>query len=382
MPRASILYNPVAGASGAEAVARRAEQILRDVGYDCQLVPTRDREGARAIAREVRGKTDLLVVAGGDGSLREALDGLGAWRDRVRVALLPVGNANVAAHELGLCSTEDMPFEVLRHGEEARVDLAELEFAGRRETFIAVLGAGWDAITVGMIDRLRRTRLGRLWYRVWADSAYFLCGWIALLRMRSPRLRLYVDDEEVPGPFRALHVCNFRHYGKGMRVVPDAHALSGRLHFQARRRTDVFTLAWHLVCALRGWRSPAFISTYGEGEQIRVQSDGPIAIQLDGDAHPDLETFSVRVLPAAARVLVPVGWQGRGDDARGLLAPSRRSRGLRSCPSVAVAPAFDLPPAMRGLTRDPTPVGSRTRTDRMGTRSLPREPPRASGLEP
>jgi len=268
-------------------------------------IPTRDLSGATEIATEVADDVDLLVVVGGDGTLRQAIEGLGDARQRVRLGFLPVGNANVAAQELGIPLDAEQAIELLDEGETACIDLGVLRTGGSSRLFLAMIGIGWDAMAVHYVDRVRNSKLGRRWYRLWADSVYLICGLLALLR-RGPRaLEIEVDGEPLDPHFRAIHVSNFRTYGKAMCVTPDAHHQSGRLHYQARRRVAWPALALHLGAASLGRPAPGWISSYGDGSRIRIVSPTPIPLQVDGDAHPPIEELEVEILPGGVKIIVP-----------------------------------------------------------------------------
>ena len=305
MTRAVVVYNRLAGAGRGEDVAERAERALRDAGFEVERIPTRDRRGAAPVAREVAGRVDLLVVVGGDGSLREAVEGLGAERSRVTLGLLPLGNANVVAHELGIPLDPRAAVSVLLDGAPVEMDAAKVRAEAFETWFLAVVGLGWDAITVGIIDRIRRSRLGRIWYRLWADSVYAAAGLLAALRPGLRRIRLHVDGVAQETAYCAAYFCNLRTYGKGMAMAPDAHATSGLIHYQARKRWSLPFLAWHLWAALRGRRSPRFLSDYGCATRIEVRADVPVPVEIDGDYCGSMRSLELRVEPRAVRILAP-----------------------------------------------------------------------------
>lgn len=305
MGRAAVVYNPLAGAGRGEQVSQRAERALREAGFEVERLPTRDRRGAAPLAREVAGRVDLLVVAGGDGSLREVVDGLGAERSTVTIGLLPLGNANVVAHELGIPLDPDAAVRLLTGGVPVDMDVARVRSEGFEGWFLAVVGLGWDAMAVGLIDRIRNSRLGRIWYRLWADSVYAVAGLLASLRPSTGHLRLRVDGVAQETTYRAAYFCNLRSYGKNMAMAPDADASSGLIHYQVRKRRGLPFLVWHLLAALRGSHSPRFVSDYGAGKQIEVRADSPMPVEVDGDYRGTVRWLEIGIEPRAIRILAP-----------------------------------------------------------------------------
>ncbi len=305
--RAAVIFNPIAGAGRGSQVASAAVDKLKAGGWSAQTIATGGRGGARESAQELAEGVDLLVVAGGDGSLREAIEGLGDLRSRVLVGFLPIGNANVVAQELGIPLRAEAAVEVLVSGVPTTMDLGSVRFAGENQghCFLAVVGLGWDAQTVENLDRLRHSPLGRWWYRVWADSAYFGSGMLALTRAGAPRFRLRVDGGWREADYCGLHLSNLRTYAKGMAVTPDAHHRSGRIHYQARKRSAVHAVALHFAAAALRRRVPSWLSDYGDGCEFIVESDEPIPVQVDGDFKGSWSGLELTVLPNAVRILAP-----------------------------------------------------------------------------
>jgi diacylglycerol kinase family enzyme len=299
--RAAIIYNPVAGAGRAISITEQARGILSAQGFAVECVPTNRPGDAEPLARARASAIDLLGVAGGDGSIREAIAGLGEESRRVTVAILPCGNANVVARELGVPLDADGALEVLRSGTATPIDLGRIG----SEIFLAMVGIGWDARTVRHLGRFRRTRMGGWWYRLWADSAYVLAGLAAVFVWPLVRIRITADGRAVGPLYCAAQIANFRCYGKGWSMVPDAHRASGRLHFQARKRAGPFFILWQLFAARFRRRTPRFISDHGDGTRLVVQADRPFPVQVDGDDWGSFTRIEIEIEPGAARVLSP-----------------------------------------------------------------------------
>ncbi|MEE2673325.1 MAG: diacylglycerol kinase family protein [Myxococcota bacterium] len=301
MKRAAIICNPVAGSGQATAMTERAREILASDGVAVEHVATRGPGETESLVRTRAGSIDLLLVAGGDGSIREAIAGLGDDRRRVPVAILPCGNANVVARELGVPQDAEAALEVLRSGVGTPIDVGRIG----SELFLAMVGIGWDARAVHHLSRLRQTSLGRHWYRLWADSAYLVAGLAAAFDWPLGRVRITVDGQPAGPAYCALQVANFRNYGKGWAMVPDAHPLSARLHFQARKRAGPASILWQVLAAMSHRRAPHFISDHGDGKKLVVEADRPFAVQVDGDDRGSFTRVEIQIEPHAASILAP-----------------------------------------------------------------------------
>jgi len=206
MAKAAVIFNPISGSGLGEAASIAAENSLCRDGWQVERIPTCDRSGATRIARRVAEKVDLLVVAGGDGSIREAIGGLEQAAGHVKLGLVPVGNANVLARELGIPLAPDAAVAILSSETAVPVDLG----SANGELFLAMVGVGWDALTVRYLDRLRHSKWGRIWYRTWADSAYAAAGLAAAFQVRPPRFRLTRDGKMQTHRYCAALFCNVR----------------------------------------------------------------------------------------------------------------------------------------------------------------------------
>ena len=110
--------------------------------------------------------TDRIVIAGGDGTINDALQGLHA--DAPPLAILPVGTANVLAHELGLSRSAQELTRYLLHGRAEPVYPGQIN--GWR--FLSVASAGSDAQAVADLPRAAKRRWGKLAYLIYGVKSF------------------------------------------------------------------------------------------------------------------------------------------------------------------------------------------------------------------
>jgi diacylglycerol kinase (ATP) len=126
-----LIYNPRAGRilrSGGELI-RKTETALREAGHNLTLAPTTGPRTAGAIARaQIARGADLIVVAGGDGTINEALDGIAGAS--VPLGILPAGTANVLATEMKLGRDPAAAARKLHQWTPRSVAIGELRQAG------------------------------------------------------------------------------------------------------------------------------------------------------------------------------------------------------------------------------------------------------------
>jgi diacylglycerol kinase (ATP) len=186
--RALLILNPTAGTRTREG-ARRAVETLRALGVAVAVRETACRGDAeRYAASASRADFDVVVAAGGDGTINEVANGLG--RHSPPLAIVPLGTANVLASELGLPLRPEAAARVIAEAQPRPIYVGLAN--GRR--FLQMAGAGFDACVVEGVSAGLKRRLGKGAY-VWRTA-------VELGRYGFPQLRVELDG----GSFEAVSV--------------------------------------------------------------------------------------------------------------------------------------------------------------------------------
>lgn len=302
MQNASILYNPLSGRGDATEIARRVKTHCEQNGYKtAQLHRTEYPRHAVEIASSLSDSVERLIVIGGDGTLRQTIEGLGKESSRIQLGLIPTGNANVVARELNIPLQPDKAIELLSTGRSRGFDIGLVNDA----IFLCMVGIGYDAQVVAGVGTLRSTRIGRWIYQINGDLIYLLVGASCLLRPVYPKFRLLSDGKTFPDEYHAAIIANTRTYAKGWCMVPDAHPNDGLLHYQARKRGGLPYVAWSLWAASRAKKLPRSVSHYGSGKDFHIEFDRQINVQVDGDPWGATQSLHIRIAPAKFNMLCP-----------------------------------------------------------------------------
>jgi YegS/Rv2252/BmrU family lipid kinase len=296
-----VVANPVAGGGRARPAADALAARLASRGADTELHVTTGPGDAAAAAAAHEGRVDRFVVAGGDGTLNEVLNGLATpWR--TPLALLAQGTANLLARELGLPTDPEGIADVVLGGRVRRLDLATVRETppdsgapARARRFLLVASCGFDAQVVEVLARTRRGTLG-------------FAGWLApilraLATYRPPVLAVTVDAAQ---PFAAelVVVSNVRNYGGLFTVAERARPDSGHLDVVALERASRRNLVRAAVAARRGRLSRLPGVRYETGRSVAIRCAQPVPVEVDGEefgATPVAIDLEPRVVP----VLVP-----------------------------------------------------------------------------
>jgi diacylglycerol kinase (ATP) len=267
------------GASVARETLNEFAQIRRLVG---------------AAARSLR--YDVVVAAGGDGTIRAAAAGISGTD--VPLAIIPCGTANVLAQEIGLKATPELVCQMLRSGPQRTIACAR----ANDEPFLLMAGAGFDARVVGGLNHALKARIGK--------AAYTGPVLGALLRPLDT-LSITIDNRSFEASW--VVIANARHYAGRFVLAPRTGIHQRGLEavlFTARNRA---VLLGQLLSLLRG-RLDARAGRHGDVamypcSHVKISAPGPVPVQIDGDP------FGVTPLDAQA-----------GTDAIHLIVPASTLR--------------------------------------------------------
>ena len=181
-----IVFNPAAGRRRAQLLWRVLD-VMAENGVRLEIAETRHAGHATEIARQAAvAGVALVVAAGGDGTIAEVANGLSG--SPCRMGIIPLGTANVLAHELGLPFAPRAVAAALAFGRCRKVwpGIARNE-AGSR-LFVQMLGVGFDAQVVHRLSLKLKRAIGR--------GAYVAQTLRELGRYRFSTVRLRIDGKE------------------------------------------------------------------------------------------------------------------------------------------------------------------------------------------
>ena len=294
-----VLENPSAGRRGGRAFVEGVTRALLTGGHEVTAyVGAQPGDLARHVATLGADEFDVLLVAGGDGTLRSILNAserLPPWP----VGLIPVGTANLVAREtrvLGVRSAEDLARQI-PEAETWQVDLIEVRRPGHvPERAISSVGVGLDGEMVHAVMAIRGSAERSGGYAKWIRP------FLDLLRSYAfSDLEIELDGKRgIEAPLAVVQ--NARHYGGLFMLSPEAKLDSGKLDLvtvRARTRRDLLRLA---LRASTGRMHKDRQVRIHAAQEVSIRAPDPVAVQADGDpaGHTDLH---VRLRPGELRLL-------------------------------------------------------------------------------
>jgi diacylglycerol kinase (ATP) len=286
--RALLLLNPRAR-RGRDAGLDVAEQLRAD-GLELSVVEIRDPAGLPELLRRRTAEVDRVIVAGGDGTLNAALQGLAAGR--TPLGIIPVGTANNTARTLGLPTDTAEACAVAAGPTTRAIDLGRVN----DRWFFTTASLGLSVT----VTRLLTGNLKRRWGRL----AYGYAAFRAVLERRPFEAEIATEAERLTLRTFQVVVGNGRYYGSALPVSEDAAIDDGWLDVyavEARSRWRLFTLAPALRSGRHGERQDVHAL---RARKVEIRTVVPRTINVDGELGPRTPASFV-VVPRALAVFCP-----------------------------------------------------------------------------
>src|SRR5450755_1504850 len=233
--RTCVIFNPAARGEKATRFRRQLEAIGSQCAFKATVAPG---DARRLAAEAVTDGFEIIVAAGGDGTINETLNGLGDAPDgfaRARLGVLPLGTVNVFARELKIPLRVDRAWEILQNGRELKIDLPRVEFSVngvlQKRYFCQLAGAGLDARAIELVDWQHKKQVGKL--------AYVIAGLKALCE-KKPQITVRANGQSATGEL--VLVGNGRLYGGSFAILPLADLRDGRLDICVFPRVNFWNL--------------------------------------------------------------------------------------------------------------------------------------------
>jgi diacylglycerol kinase (ATP) len=296
--KAQIVLNPNAGQRDRRHELEAAMSYLENHGWQLTLRETHGPGEATTYARQaVAEGCDVVIAAGGDGTVSEAANGLA--RSGVALGMFPIGTTNVWALQMGI-----PPFwplrqhslleaaKVLAEGHIRRVDLGQIN--GRY--FLLWAGVGLDAKITEEVEPEAKKRLGAL--------AFVIAGVVVFKEFAGTKVRVTIDGCEVKRRAVLVIVSNAQLYAGIMRLAAQARLDDGLLDVLIFKGQGFPAVLRHIFSVLtnRHLRDPQV--EYYQARQVKISATKSLSVHADDEPFTTTPV-EISVVPGALRVVVP-----------------------------------------------------------------------------
>lgn len=241
MKRARIIYNPT---SGREIFKRHLAEVLETLeaaGYESSCHATSEAGDATNAARiAVERQYDLVIAAGGDGTINEVVNGLAEQPYRPKLGIIPVGTTNDFARALHIPRDIEEAARIIAIGDTIPVDIGRMN----DRYFINIAGGGRITELTYEVPSKLKTMLGQL--------AYYLKGMEMLPSIKASAVKIEYDGKLFEGEAMLFLVGLTNSVGGFEKLAPDSSINDGLFTLLIVKKANLADLIRISTLAIRG----------------------------------------------------------------------------------------------------------------------------------
>ncbi|WP_108671815.1 diacylglycerol kinase [Peribacillus acanthi] len=272
MKRARLIYNPT---SGREAIRKHLPDVLAKLeaaGYEASCHATTCEGDATKAARiAIERKYDVVIAAGGDGTIYEVVNGLADADYRPKLGIIPVGTTNDFARAIHVPRSVDAAVDIICAGHTMPIDVGKMN----EKYFINIAGGGRLTELTYEVPSKTKTMLGQL--------AYYLKGIEMLPSIKATEVAIEYDGKLFEGEIMLFLVANTNSVGGFERLAPDASLNDGMFTLLILKKTNLADLIRIATLAIRGEHTKDPNVIYVKANRIKVTPTEKMQLNLDGE---------------------------------------------------------------------------------------------------
>jgi diacylglycerol kinase (ATP) len=272
MKRARIIYNPT---SGRELFKKHLAEVLiklEQAGYETSVHATICEGDATEAARiAVERKYDIVVAAGGDGTLNEVVNGLAEQDYRPKLGIVPMGTTNDFARALHIPRDIGQAIDVITKGESIPVDIGRMN----ERYFINIAGGGRITELTYEVPSKLKTMMGQL--------AYYLKGIEMLPSIKPTDVSIEYDGKLFEGEAMLFLIGLTNSVGGFEKLAPDASINDGLFSLLILKKTNLAEFIRIATLAVRGEHVKDPNVIYTQANRIKIHAKEKVQLNVDGE---------------------------------------------------------------------------------------------------
>lgn len=272
MKKARIIYNP---SSGRETFRRELPYVLQrleEAGYETSAHATTGEGDAEAAAKYALSRSfDLVIAAGGDGTINEVMHGLAEQNHRPKVGIIPTGTTNDFARALHIPRDIPKAVDIIVDGYSKLLDIGRVN----NQYFINIAGGGkLTELTYDVPVKLK-TVLGQL--------AYYVKGVEMLPSLKPARVKIEYDGNVIDDDIMIFLVSNSNSVGGFEKLAPYADLSDGYFDLIILKKVNLAEFVRIVTQAIRGAHLEDPNVIYKQAKRIVVTPEEKMQLNLDGE---------------------------------------------------------------------------------------------------
>jgi len=284
------VYNPAAGEGKAQKYLEKIKQLFKDYSIETEFLFTGYPRHAIELVRDIDlGKYSGLVVAGGDGSFFDVLNGYmkNPARANTPLGILPVGTGNSLSRDV-LDNTNDLAdfVKVIADGKTKKFDIAKVHAADETFYFANMMGLGFISDVTQTASRLK----------LFNKMAYTFGVLYNTIKLKSFPVKMIADGQEFDMDNVFVIISNSKYTGGSYLIAPKAEINDGKLDLIIVDKLSRLNLLKTFPKTFDGTHVDTRFVKYIQAANIRFETKKQMMLSPDGELCCKLpaEIFCVR----------------------------------------------------------------------------------------
>jgi len=293
----SLLINPVAGRGRAGRRLQRILELMTATGITTEVHESRGVGDLETQACELaRNEVRRLVVAGGDGSVHEAVNGIMAAGNGAALGVVPTGTGNDFAKAAQIPLDWEAATQLLARRIKDGAPTKSIDVGRMNDRYFANgAGIGLDA---------KVTRIARSYRLPVGDLVYLIAIFRAMMDgIATPEIEIRCDELEWNGPLTLASVSNGAWIGGMFYIAPMAINDDGMLELIIAGPVTRRRILQLLPKLMRGRHLDESEISHASVRRVSIKAAEPVPSHLDGEVQPLDTSFDLEILPDALNLL-------------------------------------------------------------------------------
>ena len=272
-------------------------EIIKEVRKSCfkeniklDIEFTKYPKHAMELAKGAKNNYDMVIVAGGDGTINEVINGI--IDSKIILAIIPFGSTNVLALELGIPFNVKEASELITHGKRLKIDLGYVKTNKEARYFSMMVDIGFVPKIIKGIDLKMKKR--------WGHLAYLFSGILKILTYKWHNIHVEHKSHSV-GYF--VVVSNSKDYAGEYQIADNASITDGLLDLVVINRKSWWKIIKFFSSVLIGKSNTFLKGEYYQIKKAHIYSRYKMFVQVDGELIGKTP-IDVEVAPKALTVMV------------------------------------------------------------------------------
>lgn len=288
-----FIINPAAGSEA--PILTDINKVFCESGITWDVSITKKDGDAYKFANSFKGKSDIVAVYGGDGSLTEVAGAL--YGSITPMAIIPGGTANVTAKELNIPLSAADALGLLK-GSDSKVIKIDMGMANG-EPFLIRINLGIMADMIIRADRELKDSMGQLAYGITAIKS--------IAQMEPVNYKLLIDGEEVNESAVALTITNAGSLGIGsMGLLPGISITDGLLDVILLNDSSIMSIL--SVAGSTFLQNNSDVLKHWQCKEVEISSDH-LMPYIHDDVQKEAKKLHIKMMPEALKIIVPAGYE-------------------------------------------------------------------------